>query len=115
MALHQCVLGVALPVFVAAVAGTRPATPAAMQETEAAQQQRDQRQEGACQQAPVWLRLLRATWHVMANAAVNLDAALRACCRGASLPQQCVAGYLLLGQFWALAKAAALRSAVGSG
>lgn len=113
--LHQCVLGVALPVLVAAVAGASPATPAAVQETEAARrQQQPQQQGGACQQAPMFLHLLCATWQGMVKAAVNLDAALRACCRGISLPQQCVAGYLLLGQFWVLAKAAALRSSAGS-
>lgn len=107
--LHQCVVGLALPVLVAAAAGTSLASPTAVQG--AVQPLQQQSPTGVCQPAPCRRRLLRSMGHGVCRAAIAFDGALRACCRGVSLPQQAIAAYLLLGHFWALSKAVALASA----
>lgn len=112
MVLHQCLVGVALPVLVAAFAGASPANLAPL--NEASEQQQQQQHGSVCLHAPRRTRLLRAACRGVSRAAANLNAALRACCRGASLPMQCVAAYLLLAHFWTMAKAVAMRSAANS-
>lgn len=101
---HQCIIGVMLPVLVAGF--TAPF----------AGQRWPARQQGSQQQAvpaggsKVWRFVV-----AVSGSLARFDAALQACCSGtaAAVMQLSLACYLLAGNCWALAKAAALRTLEG--
>lgn len=94
---HQCIVGILLPVlvagFTAPLAGRQPLQ---------AGQQGQQRARGS--------RMWRAAAAACGSLA-RFDRALQACCgcSAVALLQLILACYLLAGNFWAMAQAAALR------
>ncbi len=100
---HQCIMGVMLPVlvagFTAPYAGQHPAVG----------------QHRAQQPHPVGGGWVRRAILAACGSLARFDAALQACCGGSALAalQLSLACYLLAGNCWALAKAAALRTLEG--